>query len=131
MDLPYASSSVTTARERVCAELTRHGASRQAVEDAALIVSELVGNALRHADPLPSGCVRLTWQIDCHQVEIAVSDGGSGSPPPGGPLAEGRGLDIVDHLADTWGVRRWDQAVTVWAVLPVAVSVCPCGSRHE
>lgn len=121
MELPHVSNSVAIARERVCAELAERGASERVMEDAALVVSELVGNALRHARPLPSGHVRVSWETHGDYVEVAVSDGGSTTTPTRGTLAisnaGGRGLGIVDHVADAWGVHRGDDVSTVWAMV--------------
>lgn len=125
MELPHVSTSVAVARERVCAELADNGVAERMMEDAALVVSELVGNAVRHAHPLPSGVVTAGWHVEGDRVEVAVSDGGSPTTPTRGSLsvssAGGRGLGIVDHLAEAWGVRRQEETTTVWAMLPLAV----------
>lgn len=122
IDLPYLSTSVAVAREHVSAELTARGASRRIIEDASLVVSELVGNALRHARPLATGQVRLSWERYDRRLELAVTDGGSSTTPTREPLsiasAGGRGLGIVEHLAEAWGVRRHDEVTTVWAIVP-------------
>lgn len=125
MELPHVSTSVATARECICAELADNGVTERMMEDAALVVSELVGNAVRHAFPLPSGEVSVAWRIEGDHVELAVSDGGSPTTPARGSLsvsaAGGRGLGIVDHLAEAWGVRRQEEVTTVWAMLPLPV----------
>lgn len=122
MELPHSTSSVAVARDSLAAELTERGASVATLEDASLVISELVGNALRHARPLPSGQLRLSWQLQNHHVEIAVSDGGSPTTPTRGNLtlssAGGRGLGIVDHVARAWGVHRASDVTTVWAIVP-------------
>lgn len=123
MHLPYVSSSVSTARERVCAELGTAGLGEREVEDTALAVSELVGNALRHAQPLPSGQIRINWQVQEDHVDVAVSDGGSSSTPTRESLyvsttPGGRGLGIVDHVAEAWGVHQDGDVTTVWAIIP-------------
>lgn len=127
IDLPYLSTSVAVAREHVSAELTAQGASPRTVEDAALVVSELVGNALRHARPLPGGQVRVSWEPQDRRLELAVTDGGSSTTPVREPLsiasAGGRGLSIVNHLAEAWGVRRHDDVTTVWAIVPAPALV--------
>ena len=91
------------------------------MDDAAVIVSELLSNALRHARPLPSGEVRVAWNRDGDVVEVAVSDGGSTTEPrrtrPTLSSLGGRGLGIVDTLADCWGVRRDNGTTTVWALV--------------
>ncbi|MGH3322428.1 MAG: ATP-binding protein [Streptosporangiaceae bacterium] len=129
--LPHAPSSVAVARRRLCDELFARGVTAPAVDDAALVVSELLSNALRHARPLPSGAVRVAWRVGDEEVEVAVSDGGSPMvPTPRHPRASalgGRGLGIVAFVAETWGVHREQEETTVWAVLPAVqfVEVVP------
>lgn len=119
--LPHVPSSVAVAREHVRAELRSLGVSGTAVEDTALVVSELLSNALRHARPLPSGLIRVAWRARDNQVEVAVSDGGSATEPtprtPALTTLGGRGLGIVDFLSEAWGVRHEHGTTTVWAVL--------------
>ncbi len=120
--LPCAAASVPEARRRITADLEAAGVFDRAVCDAALVVSELLGNAIRHARPLPGARLRLTWIVAGGAVEVAVSDGGSRSLPRAGqPPAwslGGRGLGIVEYLCRDWGVRNGTAGSTVWAVLP-------------
>lgn len=92
-----------------------------AVRDAVLVVSELLSNAIRHARPLPGANVQLAWALDNGVIEVAVSDGGGPTSPmpTHASLSSlgGRGLDIVEYLARTWGIRTDDAGLTVWAVL--------------
>ncbi|MFB4316508.1 ATP-binding protein [Actinomadura sp. 21ATH] len=120
--LPHAPSSVAVARRRLSADLAASGVFEGIVDDASVIVSELLSNALRHARPLPSGQIRLTWNRVGDRLELAVSDGGAMTEPRRGPgtlsSLGGRGLGIVEALAEGWGVRHDDDATTtVWAVL--------------
>jgi anti-sigma regulatory factor (Ser/Thr protein kinase) len=119
--LPCAPASVAVARRELCAELRAAGIFDSAVCDAALVVSELLSNAILHAYPLPGGSLRVTWDVDGHCVEVAVSDGGSSTRPQAGHASVsslgGRGLAIVAHLCDAWGVRRDGAGLTVWAVI--------------
>jgi anti-sigma regulatory factor (Ser/Thr protein kinase) len=97
------------------------GIREQAVGDAALVVSELLSNAIRHAAPLIGTQVRVTWTLDHDELRVAVSDAGDGplpritEPAPNAP--GGRGLGIVETLSDRWGVLREDGVTTVWAQL--------------
>ena len=119
--LPHAPSSVSIARRRLTADLIASGVFESVVDDAGVIVSELLSNALRHARPLPSGQIRLTWVRDGDLIEVAVSDGGAMTEPRRGPgtlsSLGGRGLGIVEALSEGWGVRHEDGSTTVWAVL--------------
>jgi anti-sigma regulatory factor (Ser/Thr protein kinase) len=121
--LPHAPSSVAVARQRLCAQLHASGVAESAVTDAAVVVSELLSNALRHARPLSSGEVRVAWNRQGDVLELSVSDGGASTEPRRGRSTlsslGGRGLGIVESLSDCWGVRREDGATTVWALLRV------------
>ncbi len=74
-----------------------------------------------HAYPLPGERLKVTWQITGGQVEVAVSDGGSATTPhnthPTVASVSGRGLAIVAHICQTWGITANDVGLTVWAVL--------------
>jgi anti-sigma regulatory factor (Ser/Thr protein kinase) len=119
--LPYTPSSVPVARHRLRADLVSAGIFEPAVGDAALVVSELLSNAIRHAAPLPGSQVRVTWTLSDSTLCVAVSDAGTGPlPRPARPMLSaqgGRGLGIVESLSSRWGVRRDDGETTVWAVL--------------
>ncbi|MEU4230916.1 ATP-binding protein [Nonomuraea sp. NPDC026600] len=119
--LPYAPSSVAVARQRLSTDLQDCGVFSTAIDDAVLVVSELLSNALRHAHPLPSGMVRVAWLRSDEHIEVAVSDGGAATEPRAGrPTLSslgGRGLGIVEYVAESWGVRHDGDITTVWAIL--------------
>ncbi|GAA1120226.1 ATP-binding protein [Nocardiopsis composta] len=131
--VPCTPSSVTGARQRLCSDLEADGLCSGAVGDAALVVSELLSNALRHAAPLPApfppDCVQVAWRLEPDEagalLEISVRDGGASTLPriarPSISALGGRGLGIVEHLAARWGTEVEDEVTTVWAVLRVPV----------
>src|SRR5215469_6864964 len=120
--LPYAPSSVATARGQLATDLRDAGTVAAAIGDAALVLSELLGNAIRHARPLPGCMVRVAWTLCDGSLRVSVSDGGGPTRPRAGHPSlsslGGRGLAIVEHLSSTWGIRSCDGRMTVWAVLP-------------
>lgn len=137
--LPYAPASVAMARQRLCADLKAEGVLEPAANDAIVVLSELVSNALRHARPLPGGRVEVTWTWRNDIVQIAVRDGGGATEPrrarPTLSSLGGRGLGIVEALALRWGVHHTDGMTTVWATLPApragAVTVRPPSTRPQ
>lgn len=120
--LPWAPSSVATARWQLSADLREAGLVGVVIDDAALVLSELLSNALRHARPLPGALVRVSWALRDGSLTVSVRDGGSRTRPHAGhpsPSAlGGRGLAIVECLASTWGVQDSTGGVTVWAIIP-------------
>lgn len=119
--LPCAPASVAFARRALSNDLKAAGVFDNAVGDAVLVLSELVSNAILHAYPLPGERFKVAWVVDHGWLEVAVSDGGSATTPqPGHPTTtsvSGRGLAIVAHISQTWGVRTDDVGLTVWAIL--------------
>ncbi|HEU4421520.1 MAG TPA: ATP-binding protein [Pilimelia sp.] len=124
MVVPHHARGARVARHRLANELS--DVIRPAMlADVITIVAELVGNAVRHADPLPGGVIRVAWRLrggpDLQLVEVRVTDGGAPQPPRirtvGLEAIDGRGLTIVAALADRWGVDRDGLGQSVWAEL--------------
>ncbi len=118
---PWAASSVSDVRHALVLDLEARGLPEQLVDEAEIVVSELVANAVRHATPLPDGTMRVKWKVRGTIVEIDVTDGGGTTTPRPAPRAvwspAGRGLRIVRSLAHEWGVVEDRNGVTVWASL--------------
>ena len=123
---PHSSTSVGSARRRFAADLAKRGVPRPIADDAILVLSEMLSNALRHARPLGSGKIKVAWDIRGTTIEIQVTDGGGATRPhPAQPSVSslgGRGLSIVTTLTSDWGVRTEGAHTTVWAVMPAKLS---------
>ena len=121
--LPLAAASVGVARRRLVSDLIAAGVCDSAVCDVALVISELLSNALRHAVPLPGSKIRVAWRIDPGSVQVSVGDGGGPTVPELGEPTQaatgGRGLRIVEKLSSRWGTSTGEEGTTVWAEVPV------------
>lgn len=85
-------------------------------EIATLLTSELVTNVVIHAR---TSC-RVVARLESAEVVVEVFDGSAAlpSPPTTDPYAEGgRGLLLVQSLADRWGVRATGFGKSVWFAL--------------
>jgi len=118
IDLPGNTSAAAAARRYV-----RHllGVSHPAIDDVAVVVSELVTNAVLHSRSGRNGTVRLSVMDANGVVRIAVADEGNAFSAPyvrDEPCAEsGRGLRIVSTLAKQWGARSLAAGRLVWCEL--------------
>jgi anti-sigma regulatory factor (Ser/Thr protein kinase) len=112
--LPAAPVSCRLAREFVLSVI---GGSED--PRVALVVTELVTNAVVHGQARP--VLRVAW--DGQVVRIEVEDDGPGRPtlrPMSATTTSGRGLALVDQIADTWGIIEAEPDATgrrkaVWA----------------
>jgi anti-sigma regulatory factor (Ser/Thr protein kinase) len=124
----HAAASAGDVRRLLVADLRAWAVDGPALEEAALLVTELVGNAVRHAHPLADGRILVSWRAEAGRLHMRVTDGGSTLDKPhvrhAGPQdTRGRGLTIVAALAGQWGVERTLGSTTVWATLPVPSEV--------
>jgi anti-sigma regulatory factor (Ser/Thr protein kinase) len=109
-------NSVAASRQFVLEALP--GQSDQLREAAILMVSELATNAIVHA----ATGFEVTIDLSVDSLTIGVTDLGGGEPelrsPPASD-AHGRGLLIVQELADEWGMfdSQEHPGKTVWCTL--------------
>lgn len=94
--------------------------------DVTLVASELVTNALLHAPGTPPVLV-LRGRSGALRVEVV--DGSSTipltRPPESGTGMTGRGLHLVDGVADAWGATVLDVGKATWAEFGDAGGVRP------
>ena len=89
------------------------------LEDAQLMMSELITNSLRHAGLGPTDWVEVSVQRPPPALRVMVCDPGAGFVPPDDPRLPppseptGRGLYIVSRVADRWGVSCGERTC-VW-----------------
>lgn len=109
--------------EEVRTLLTRMLASwrlegRVAAHDVTLLATEIVSNALRHAGTDSILALRYTGST----VEVSVRDGSHQVPllsASQGRQSGGRGMFLVDSLAQAWGIKQLRGGKLVWFEVPV------------
>jgi len=117
--LPPAPGACRVARRLVRAACARE-ADSEAVDTAELVVSELAGNAVRHA--------RSTFRAEVSflngSLRLAVTDA---RPLPEGwdgfPISREHGLGLVAAVAEDWAVEPLEDGKVVWAELARAGEV--------
>jgi anti-sigma regulatory factor (Ser/Thr protein kinase) len=107
--VPFAAPSVALVRSTLRRWMGDRGLRGERVDDARIVVSELVANSVRHARPLPDGAIIVTWCLDGDELKISVTDGGATTTPhtvdaPASAIS-GRGMTIVDTLVDDWWIE--------------------------
>ncbi|MFC8453694.1 ATP-binding protein [Kitasatospora sp. NPDC057223] len=117
------------ARHALRSTATGWSVTGTALDDLLTVASELLANAATHNQPgTIDAMLRLSPPGDRLRVEVA--DAGSGRPRPQARFGDdqevtGRGLLMVDALADRWGTTKTVTGKTVWAeyVLPAPVDI--------
>ncbi|MEU9186760.1 ATP-binding protein [Streptomyces sp. NPDC048484] len=127
--LPPTPASVGLARRNVRELLSVWGVDPESCDNAVLVTSELVTNALTHT---ASKWIVCRLRTDGHRLHLEVEDQNRGLAIPAqrtaGPDDQGgRGLMLVGVLSSDWGVRdtAHGSGRAVWAVLPARPSPSP------
>ncbi|TJZ45309.1 ATP-binding protein [Streptomyces piniterrae] len=122
--LPHIPEAVSVVRRRARTVLADWNLAPDLAEDALLVISELITNAVVHA--VPPAVLRLSRGVDGRDaLRVEVTDAGAAAVD-GRPFVEpragehGRGLDIVDALAAECGTRVCPSGTTWWAELLAA-----------
>lgn len=106
---------VAQARAFVAATL---GAGHPCLDEAVLLCSELVTNAVLHTDSgRPGGTITVVLRSLGKAVQVEVTDEGSACTPVVRDevyVPDGHGLFLVEQLAESWGYARAGRATTVW-----------------
>jgi anti-sigma regulatory factor (Ser/Thr protein kinase) len=114
-ELPVTTEAAAVARHALgdLADVLPGGRAR----DVRLLVSELVTNAVRHANLDDHEVIRLVVDLADSVLRVEVHDPGGGfvptAPAPDPARPSGWGLYLVAELADRWGVDS-DDSTLVW-----------------
>ncbi|MFD5862805.1 ATP-binding protein [Streptomyces chartreusis] len=98
------------------------GLAREITDDLAVIVSELTTNAVLHA---PGDVVCVCVMLNSAEAHIVVVDhGGQGSPAePTTDDEHGRGLFLVEALADRFKSMPTEEGTLAWATVTISETV--------
>jgi anti-sigma regulatory factor (Ser/Thr protein kinase) len=122
LTIPGRPEHVREARDLVFKAL---GDLHPSADDAVLLTSELVTNAVMHSHSrCPGGTVRVVVRDVAGGVRVEVVDEGSdlSAPVVRGDIyaSDGHGLFLVQNLADQWGYLRDERGTMVWFWLSLA-----------
>ncbi|KAA1395781.1 ATP-binding protein [Aeromicrobium ginsengisoli] len=106
--LPFVASTPGVARTRLAAFLTVNRASNEVIDNALIVISEMIANAVCHGVPTSDGTIEISWAINGTLLELSVYDAGKGGSLKPIDFDEdslsGRGLSIINRVADRWWV---------------------------
>ena len=124
MILPFDFQSASVVRAELREWLHAHGSDGDVVDSARLVATELVANAVRHANPIGPGVLHVRWRAQGENLALSVTDGkGTTQPERRGEdptSSDGRGLAIVDSLTSRWWVETHPCRLTVHAILALS-----------
>lgn len=122
LSLPVDPSTPSVARTKLASFLTRHHVPPDVIDDALIVLSEMIANAVSHGVPIHNTGVVVRWELDPGSLHLTVADGGSGAKAELQALdfdedsLSGRGLGIINKVADRWWVEE-DPGTSVHAEL--------------
>jgi anti-sigma regulatory factor (Ser/Thr protein kinase) len=117
VDLPIDEDAPWVARNAVLSLLADWGfGDEDTLDNAALVVSELVSNAVRHG----GGCLELVVSLRGQLLTMYAADGSAVVPRRREPHdSGGRGIAIIEALTRAWGVQDDRNGKRVWVIMSV------------
>lgn len=106
--LPFESSTPGIARTKLAAFLTINRIDLDIIDNALIVLSEMIANAVSHGTPDTDGTMEVAWSIADGHLALSVRDAGRGTDLVPRPFDEdslgGRGLSIISRVAESWSV---------------------------
>ncbi|KUN82535.1 protein phosphatase [Streptomyces bungoensis] len=118
--------ALTEARHMIRAAVRAWGA-RDRADEVELVADELITNALMHTEGSAVVTLRVLDGGSGRRLRVEVEDSSSALPrrrEAGEDGVSGRGLLLVDLLADAWGVEARGGGKAVWCEFPVRSAAC-------
>jgi anti-sigma regulatory factor (Ser/Thr protein kinase) len=112
----FACHPSSAGKSRLAVDTLIEQVQRPLLDDVRLLVSELVANSVRHGPRSDGWPIRLRLWVSAGVVQAEVRDDGHGFgsvPIPTTESDSGRGLFLVDRLADRWGMSD-EPGTGVW-----------------
>ncbi|WP_445524692.1 SpoIIE family protein phosphatase [Streptomyces cyslabdanicus] len=107
---------VSVARRQL-RELLHDWSNEEHVDSAVLLLSETLANVLLHTDVDALVLAEVSGEKGERRLRVEVTDGGDDLPHkrrPGELASSGRGLMLIELLADAWGVVPRGQGKSIW-----------------
>ncbi|GGV02789.1 magnesium or manganese-dependent protein phosphatase [Streptomyces filipinensis] len=115
-------------------ELLHDWAGADQVDAAVLLVSEMVTNVLVHTDADALLLAEVTGEAGARWLRVQVTDTGDDLPHrrrPGELASSGRGLMLIELLADAWGVDPRGEGKSIWFELYESGEASEGGASEE
>ncbi|MEU9361503.1 SpoIIE family protein phosphatase [Streptomyces sp. NPDC048301] len=117
MSIAQAEPEQVAAARRQLRELLHDWADSEQVDSAELMVSEMATNVLVHTDGDALLVAEVTGEAGERRLRVEVADTSDELPHkrrPGEMASSGRGLVLMEMLADTWGVDPRGEGKSIW-----------------
>ncbi|MBC2907672.1 ATP-binding SpoIIE family protein phosphatase [Streptomyces cupreus] len=118
---------VAVARQQL-RELLHDWPSAEQVDSAVLLLSETLTNVLVHTDADALLLAEVRGEVGGRRIRVEVTDTSDDLPHkrrPGELASSGRGLMLIELLADTWGVDPRGEGKSIWFELTEGVQEVP------
>ncbi|MFF3243042.1 SpoIIE family protein phosphatase [Streptomyces sp. NPDC002870] len=117
MNVAQAEPELIAAARQQVRELLHDWTNSEQIDSAVLLVSEMVTNVLVHTDGTALLVAEVASGDAARRLRVEVADTGDELPHklrPGEMASSGRGLLLMEMLADAWGVDPRGEGKSVW-----------------
>jgi anti-sigma regulatory factor (Ser/Thr protein kinase) len=111
VEIPVELEAIAFARDVVSRIVADSRASQERIEEARLLTSQVISDAMRRADPNSEGSIGLAIDVSSDRLRVEVTDQHAGAAPrhqgahPAKDARGGWGFIFVAELSDRWGAE--------------------------